>query len=99
MIYFQVHVYLIMNLHLHLPAPVQCRYAVKVKGHILRVAAAMHALFSWQTPQFIPPAISDEALKAAESFVKMCNQDAAFLAGRGDLTEAIENVQMLQQGI
>ena len=70
----------------------------KSRGHILRVAEAMHALFSWQTPQTISPAISDKALKAADSFVKMCNQHAAFLAGRGDLTEAIENVQMLQQG-
>ena len=58
----------------------------------------MHALFSWQTPQTISPDISDEALKAAESFVNMCVQHAAFLAGRGELTEAIENVQMLQQG-
>ena len=64
----------------------------KSRGHILRIAAAMHALFSWQTPQTISPAISD---KSADSFVKMCNQHAAFLAGRG---EAIENVQMLQQG-
>ena len=70
----------------------------KSRGQLLRVAATMHVLFNWNTPQTIPTTISDEALKAADSFVSMCVQHALYLAGRGELCDAIENVHLLQQG-
>lgn len=65
----------------------------KSKGQILRVSAAMHVLFHWETPHDIPVAIGDEALKAAINLVDLCIQHAAFLAGRGKIDEAIESVQ------
>ena len=70
----------------------------KSKGQCLRVAATMHVIFNWKTPQNIPTVISDDALKAADNFVSMCVQHAAYLAGRGELSDAIENVHLLQQG-
>lgn len=71
----------------------------KSRGQILRVAATMHVLFHLDTPLSIPSTISDEALKAAQEFVEMSNQHAAFLAGRGHITEAIEMIQGLNKGI
>ena len=71
----------------------------KSRGQYLRVAATLHVLFNWKTPHNIPTTISNEALKAADSFVTMCVQHASYLAGRGELSEAIENVNLLQQGI
>ena len=62
----------------------------KSKGQTLRLAATMHALFHWKTPDTIPAKISDEALKAAVSFVDLCNQHAAFLAGRTTISKEIE---------
>ena len=70
----------------------------KSRGQYLRVAATLHVLFNWKTPHNIPTTISNEALKAADSFVTMCVQHASYLAGRGELSEAIENVNLLQQG-
>ena len=64
----------------------------KSRGQILRVAATMHALFHWETPGEIPSTISDEALKAAQSFVELCTQHAAFLAGRGSIDEEIDSL-------
>ena len=71
----------------------------KSRGQYLRVAATLHVLFNWKTPHNIPVTISNEALKAADSFVTMCVQHASYLSGRGELSEAIENVNLLQQGI
>ena len=68
----------------------------KSRGQYLRVAATLHVLFNWKT--HIPTSISSEVLKAADSFVIMCVQHASYLAGRGELSEAIENVNLLQQG-
>ena len=68
----------------------------KSRGQILRVAATMHVLFHLDTPLSIPSTISDETLK---EFVEMSNQHAAFLAGRGHITEAIEMIQGLNKGI
>ena len=71
----------------------------KSRGQILRVAATMHVLFHLDTPLTIPSTISEDALKAAQSFVELCNEHAACLAGRGDIGEAIENIQQLRRGI
>ena len=49
----------------------------KSRGQYLRVAATLHVLFNWKTPHNIPTTISNEALKAADSFVTMCVQHAS----------------------
>ena len=69
----------------------------KSRGQTLRVAAVMHVLFHWKEPSNIPPKISNEALKAAISFVELCNQHAAFLAGRGTICDEIDSI--LTQGV
>lgn len=63
----------------------------KSKGQILRVAATMHVLFHWEKPQNIPNEISEAALTASINFVDVCIQHAAYLAGRGDIQEAIDS--------
>ncbi len=70
----------------------------KSKGQILRVAATMHVLFHWEKPQDIPVTISDNALKASIDFVDVCIQHAAYLAGRGEMNEAVESVQKMLSG-
>ena len=62
----------------------------KSKGQILRVAAALHVLFYQDTPLKIPKKVSEEAVRAAVNFVDLCLQHAAYLAGRGDISEAIQ---------
>jgi hypothetical protein len=69
----------------------------KSRGHVLRVAATMHVLFHLETPLSIPETISEQALMAAQEFVEVCNQHVSFLSGRGDITEAIDNLQHLQK--
>ena len=71
----------------------------KSRGQILRVAATLHVLFNMDTPQAIPEEISLEALKSAKNFVEVCNQHVAFLAGRGNISEAIESLQKFQKGM
>ena len=51
----------------------------------------MHVLFNMDKPQ-IPEEVSELAVKAAESFVDLCLQHAAYLGGKGDLQEAIEDI-------
>ncbi len=51
------------------------------------------------TPLSISATISDEALKAAQDFVETSNQHVAFLAGRGDIAEAIDMFQVLKEGM
>ena len=63
----------------------------KSKGQVLRVAATLHVLFHRNTPLNIPDVISAEAIHAATDFVELCLQHAAFLAGRGDIQEAIQS--------
>ena len=46
----------------------------------------------------IPRIISDDALKAAISFVDLSIQHTAYLAGRGDITETTESIHQMQQG-
>ena len=70
----------------------------KSRGQILRVAAVMHTLFYMDTPLAIPDRISEAAIKAAKNFVELCNQHAAFLAGRGVISEFIESLLQLQRG-
>ena len=65
----------------------------KSKGQILRVAAALHVLFHHNTPLHVPESISKEAVKAAVSFVELCIQHAAYMAGRGDMSEAIQAIR------
>lgn len=53
----------------------------KSKGQILRVSAVLHVLFHIDTPHNIPETISEDAVKAADNFVDLCLQQAAYLAG------------------
>ena len=62
----------------------------KSKGQVLRVAAALRVLFHRNTPLNVPESISEEAVKAAVSFVDLCLHHVAHIAGRGDITEAIQ---------
>lgn len=65
----------------------------KSKGQILRVSAVLHVLFHRDTPQNIPNTISEEAVRAAINFVDCCLQHTSYLAGRGDMQEAILSIQ------
>lgn len=64
----------------------------KSKGQVLRVAAVMHVLFHMSMPT-IPSEISENAVKAADSFVDYCLQQAAYLGGRGNFQEAIQEIR------
>ena len=64
----------------------------KSKGQILRVAATLHVMFHINTPLTIPDVISNEAVKAAIDLVDVCIQHAAFLAGRGDVNDRVEEL-------
>ena len=64
----------------------------KSKGQILRVSACLHVLFHIETPTNIPDVISTEAIKAAIDMVDVCLQHAAYLAGRGDINEMIQEM-------
>ena len=70
----------------------------KSKGQILRVAATLHVLFHVNTPLVIPDVISTEAIKAAIDLVDVCIQHSAFLAGRGDVHDRIEELVRGTQG-
>ena len=65
----------------------------KSKGQILRVAATMHVLFHINEPLNIPEIIGEDAVKASENFVQVCLQNAAYLAGRGDIKDAVDDIQ------
>ena len=64
----------------------------KSKGQILRVSAVLHVLFHLDTPLNIPDIISEKAVKAADNFVDLCLQHAAFLGGRNKISEAIDDI-------
>jgi hypothetical protein len=64
----------------------------KSKGQLLRVAAVMHVLFNMEDPSSIPQEISEDAVKAADCFVDLCLQHAAYLGGKGNLQEAIDDI-------
>lgn len=65
----------------------------KSKGLILRVAGVLHVLFHLDTSGDIPTIITEDALKAAEDFIDVCCQHTAYLAGRGDIDDAIFKIQ------
>ena len=52
----------------------------------------MHVLFNIDNPSLIPLEISEDAVKAADSFVDICLQHAAYLGGKGNFQEAIEDI-------
>ncbi len=51
------------------------------------------------TPDEIPDEISTKAIEAAHDFVQMCCQHAAHIAGRGDIANAILQLQTGKQVI
>lgn len=59
---------------------------------MLRVAAVMHVLFHLDTPTSIPTEITELAVRAADCFVDICVQQAAYLGGRGELQEAVAEI-------
>lgn len=72
----------------------------KQKGQILRVAASFQVLFSMNgsregsgSNSDINLIISDKALLASINFVELCCQQAAYIAGRGDIKDDIKNVK------
>lgn len=66
------------------------------RGQVLRVAAVMHVLFHVDTPTSIPDELTESAVRAADCFVEICLQHASYIGGRGDLQEAIDEID---QGI
>ncbi len=71
----------------------------KSHGQILRVAAVTHVLFHLETPQTVSEKISEKALLAALDFVELCNQHAAFLAGKGLIEDEIEALKDQEDGL
>lgn len=69
----------------------------KAKGLVLRVAGVMHVLFHLGSAGSIPNEITEEAMRAAKDYVEVCCKHAAFLAGRGDIDEAIQ--ELLKGGL
>lgn len=65
----------------------------KSKGQLLRVAAVLHVLFYLDSVDDIPSLISERALKAADNFVSVCLQHAAYMAGRGLMEDAIHQAE------
>lgn len=67
----------------------------KSKGQILRVAAALNELFHLDDLPLNGEAreISDGVITAAISLVEICCQQAAYIAGRGDIKEEIDVIQ------
>ena len=64
----------------------------KSKGQTLRVAATLHVLFHMETPLDVPDVISTAAIEAAQNIMDVCIQHAAFLAGRGDVEDTIQEI-------
>ena len=71
----------------------------KSRGQVLRVAATLHVLFHLDTPLSIPDNISEAALRAAVNFVEVCVQHAAYIAGRGNISESIEALEEVHKGV
>ena len=62
----------------------------KSKGQILRVAAALHALFHLGSMEEVSTEISEDAITAAIDFVRLCCQQTG---GRGDISEEIQIIK------
>ena len=58
-------------------------------GQILRVSAVMHALFTLGDEE-LDSTISPAAIEAGIHFVEVCCQQAAYIAGRGELDEELK---------
>ena len=65
----------------------------KSKGQILRVAATLYNLFHLDDLESLSESIDDSVITAAINFVEICCQQAAFIAGRGDIKEEIDTIQ------
>ena len=69
----------------------------KFKGQILRIGAALHVLFemfpSDEEAQHDSDNITEAAIVAAINFTELCLQQTAFMAGRGNIVEDIENIK------
>ena len=59
----------------------------------VRVGMLSHILFNMGTPTNFPHEISENSVKAADKFVDLCLQHAAYLGGRGLIHEAIEEIK------
>ena len=56
----------------------------KSKAQILRVAVALHAIFSLDSQHALTPELSASAVKAAINLVDVCNEHTRIFAGRTD---------------
>ena len=65
----------------------------KCKGLILRIAGVLHVLFGTESTDNLSTEISNKAIAAAQDFVDVCCKHAAFVAGRGDIHDAITHLQ------
>ena len=65
----------------------------KSKGIIMRLSAAFHILFHIEAHDKISKEICANAIEAAINYVDMCCQHAAYIAGRGNVAEAILHIQ------
>lgn len=65
----------------------------KSLGQIIRVSAAMHILFHMDEEGSLPTVISEAAIDAAINFVEVCCQHTAYITGRGNINEELENLQ------
>lgn len=69
----------------------------KAKGQILRVSALLNMLFAKFEEndsidsEHIPLVITEKALTAAQNFVEVACQHAAFLAGRGNIEAELKH--------
>ena len=59
----------------------------------MRVATTMHVLFHINKQLNIPAIIGEDAVKSSENFVQVCLQNAAYLAGRGDIKDTADDIQ------
>ena len=61
----------------------------KSMGQILLVSAVMHVLFNLGDKE-LDSTISPAAIEAAINFVEVCCQQAAYIAGRGELDKELK---------
>ena len=68
----------------------------KFRGQILRIGAALHVLFEvFPSDEEAQPSDNntEAAIVAAINFTDLCLQQTAFMAGRGNIVEDIENMK------
>ncbi len=65
----------------------------KSLGQIIRVCAAMHALFHLESGEDpLPDIISSEAIEAAINYVEVCCQHTAYISGRGNIDQELDHL-------